>query len=66
MSPEVIQEREEIAEQIKALEELKKMAESYGFDISKPATNAKEAIQWTYFGYLGTIKQQNGAAMEYG
>ena len=40
------------------------MAESYGFDISKPATNAKEAIQWTYFGYLGSIKQQNGAAME--
>ena len=66
MSPEVIQEREEIAEQIKALEELKKMAESYGFDISKPATNAKEAIQWTYFGYLGSIKQQNGAAMSMG
>ncbi len=66
MSPEIIQEREETFEQVKALEELKKMAESYGFDISKPAKNAKEAIQWTYFAYLGTIKQQNGAAMSMG
>lgn len=66
MSPEIIQEREEISEQIKALEDLKKMAESYGYDISKPATNAKEAIQWTYFAYLGTVKQQNGAAMSLG
>ena len=66
MSPEIIQEREELSEQIKALEDLKKMAESYGYDISKPATNAKEAIQWTYFAYLGTVKQQNGAAMSLG
>ena len=66
MSPEIIQEREEIQEQIRALEELKKMAESYGYDISRPATNAKEAIQWTYFAYLATTKQQNGAAMSLG
>ncbi len=66
MSEEVIREREEICEQIKALEDLKKMAMSYGFDISKPATSAKEAIQWTYFGYLASIKQQNGAAMSLG
>ena len=61
-----IREREELSEQIKALEELKVMAESYGFDISKPAANAKEAIQWTYFAYLGAIKEQNGAAMSIG
>ena len=66
MSEEIIRLREEISEQIKALEDLKVMAESYGFDISKPAKNAKEAIQWLYFGYLGTIKQQNGAAMSLG
>ena len=53
---EVIREREEISEQIKALNDLKKMAEKYGFDISVPATNAKEAVQWLYFGYLGAIK----------
>ena len=66
MSEEVIRDREEIAEQIKALEDLKKMAASYGCDISKPASNAKEAIQWLYFGYLGAVKQQNGAAMSIG
>ena len=63
---DVIRHREEIAEQIKALGELKVMAEKYGFDISKPAKNAKEAIQWLYFGYLGAIKDQNGAAMSLG
>ncbi len=62
----IIREREEISEQIKALNELKQMAASYGFDISVPASNAKEAIQWTYFGYLGAIKEQNGAAMSLG
>ena len=62
----VIREREEISDQIKALNDLKKMAESYGYDISKPATNAKEAIQWVYFGYLGAVKDQNGAAMSLG
>ena len=66
MSEEVIRGREELFEQIKALEDLKKMAMSYGFDISRPATSAKEAIQWTYFGYLASIKQQNGAAMSMG
>ena len=63
---EVIREREEIAEQIKALNDLKKMAEKYGCDISVPASNAREAIQWTYFGYLGAVKDQNGAAMSLG
>jgi len=62
----IIREREEIHDQILALEELKVMAEKYGFDISKPASNAKEAVQWVYFGYLGTTKQQNGAAMSLG
>ena len=66
MSEEIIREREEISEQIKALEDLKKMAASYGFDISKPASNSREAIQWLYFGYLGAVKQQNGAAMSLG
>jgi formate C-acetyltransferase len=66
MSEEIIREREEIAEQIKALEDLKKMAEGYGFDISRPASNSREAVQWLYFGYLGAIKQQNGAAMSIG
>ena len=66
MSEEVIREREEIYEQIKALEDLKKMAMMYDIDISRPATNAREAIQWTYFGYLASIKQQNGAAMSMG
>jgi len=62
----IIREREEISEQIKALNELKEMALSYGFDISVPASNAKEAIQWTYLAYLGAIKEQNGAAMSIG
>jgi formate C-acetyltransferase len=66
MSEEVIRDREEFSEQIRALEDLKKMAASYGFDISKPASDVKEAIQWVYFGYLGAIKQQNGAAMSLG
>ena len=65
-SESVIREREEIFEQIKALEQLKVMASKYGFDISKPASNAKEAVQWLYFGYLGAIKDQNGAAMSLG
>ena len=63
---EVIRNREEIADQIKALNDLKSMAEKYGFDISVPASNAKEAIQWLYFGYLGAVKDQNGAAMSLG
>ena len=63
---DVIRRREEIADQIKALEDLKKMAQKYGFDISMPATNAKEAIQWLYFAYLGATKDQNGAAMSLG
>ena len=63
---DIIRDREEISEQIKALNELKAMAQKYGFDISKPAQTAKEAVQWTYFGYLAAIKQQNGAAMSLG
>ena len=63
---DIIQKREQISEQIKALNSLKSMANRYGFDISKPATNAKEAIQWLYFGYLGAIKDQDGAAMSLG
>ena len=63
---DVIRRREEIADQIKALEDLKKMAQKYGFDISMPASNAKEAIQWLYFAYLGATKDQNGAAMSLG
>ncbi len=63
---DVIRAREEISEQIKALGELKQMAASYGFDISKPAKNVQEAIQFTYFGYLGAVKEQNGAAMSLG
>ncbi|MGV9189568.1 formate C-acetyltransferase [Arcanobacterium canis] len=59
-------DREEISEQIKALKKLKKMAADYGFDISGPATNAKEAVQWTYFAYLGSVKSQDGAAMSFG
>ena len=62
----IIREREEISEQIKALLQLKEMAANYGFDISVPAANAKEAIQWTYFAYLAAIKEQNGAAMSIG
>ena len=63
---EVIREREEVSDQIKALNDLKAMAAKYGFDISVPAKNAKEAVQWLYFGYLGAIKDQNGAAMSIG
>jgi len=63
---ETIRAREENYDQILALEELKVMAAKYGFDISVPASNAKEAVQWTYFGYLGAIKEQNGAAMSLG
>lgn len=63
---EIIRQREEIAEQIKALNALKSMASKYGFDISKPATNTQEAIQWVYFAYLAAIKDQNGAAMSLG
>ena len=63
---DIIREREEISEQINALTELKIMASKYGFDISRPASNAKEAVQWLYFGYLGAIKDQNGAAMSIG
>ncbi|TCK99725.1 formate C-acetyltransferase [Natranaerovirga hydrolytica] len=66
MEADVIVLREEISNQIKALKELKEMAASYGFDISKPAKNSLEAIQWTYFGYLGAIKEQDGAAMSIG
>jgi formate C-acetyltransferase len=63
---EVIRDREELAEQIKALNELKEMAASYGFDISRPAANAREAVQWLYFAYLAAVKEQNGAAMSLG
>ncbi|MBE5799461.1 MAG: formate C-acetyltransferase [Clostridiales bacterium] len=66
MYSKVIQQREELSEQIRALQELKKMAASYGYDISRPAKDVKEAIQWLYFGYLGAIKEQNGAAMSLG
>ena len=66
MTDDVIRLREEIAEQIKSLKGMKKMAEIYGYDISEPAKNAKEAIQWVYFGYLAAIKTQNGAAMSIG
>ena len=63
---DIIRRREEVSDQIKALNDLKAMALKYGFDISKPASNAKEAIQWLYFGYLGSVKDQNGAAMSLG
>ena len=66
MDDETIRLREEISMQYRALNEIKEMAKSYGFDISKPATNAKEAVQWTYFGYLAAIKENNGAAMSLG
>jgi formate C-acetyltransferase len=66
MSEEVIRAREEISEQIRSLMELKQMAASYGYDVSQPAKNAHEAIQWLYFGYLAAIKEQNGAAMSLG
>lgn len=63
---DVIRDREENSEQIRALQELKAMAASYGFDISRPAANAREAVQWLYFAYLGAVKEQNGAAMSLG
>ena len=66
MYSDVIREREELSEQLRALGELKKLGAIYGFDISKPATNVKEAIQWTYLGYLAAVKEQNGAAMSLG
>lgn len=66
MTEELIDEREQVTEQIRALDEIKSMAFKYGFDISKPATNAKEAVQWLYFGYLAAVKENNGAAMSLG
>lgn len=66
MDSQVIRQREELSEQIRALDELKQMAASYGFDISKPAQDTKEAVQWLYFAYLAAIKEQNGAAMSLG
>ncbi len=66
MTSRNIRLREELAEQVRALEDLKKLGEIYGFDISKPAANAKEAVQWLYFGYLAAVKEQNGAAMSLG
>jgi formate C-acetyltransferase len=63
---EVIRDREELSEQIRALQELQQMAASYGFDISQPAATAREAVQWLYFGYLAAVKEQNGAAMSLG
>ena len=66
MTPDRIRDREEVAEQVKALKALKAMAAEYGFDISRPAENAQEAIQWLYFGYLAAVKDQNGAAMSIG
>ena len=66
MDEDRIRDREEISEQIRALQELKEMAESYGYDISGPARDTQEAIQWLYFGYLAAIKEQNGAAMSLG
>ncbi|MBQ4114573.1 formate C-acetyltransferase [bacterium] len=66
MTPDRIQLREEITEQIRALKEMVELGKTYGFDISKPASNAKEAIQWLYFGYLSAVKEQNGAAMSIG
>ncbi|NTV65154.1 MAG: formate acetyltransferase, partial [Oscillochloris sp.] len=65
-SDEIIRDREELAEQIRALDELKEMAASYGYDIAGPAATAREAIQWTYFAYLAAVKEQNGAAMSLG
>jgi len=63
---EIIRDREELSEQVRALKELEQMAASYGFDISAPARNAREAVQWLYFGYLAAVKEQNGAAMSLG
>lgn len=66
MTDKLIRQREELTEQIRALEAIKQMAQSYGFDVSKPATNATEAVQWLYFAYLAAVKENNGAAMSLG
>src|SRR5690606_31586712 len=66
MTDQLIQLREEVSEQIRALHMLKEMAQTYGFDISRPAETAQEAVQWTYFGYLASLKEQDGAAMSLG
>ncbi len=66
MDKDTIVLREEVSEQIGSLKELKEMASYYGLDISRPAENAQEAVQWTYFGYLAAIKEQDGAAMSLG
>src|SRR6185369_11995572 len=65
-SEAIIRDREELSEQLRALDELKQMAKSYGCDVSRPATNAREAVQWLYLGYLAAVKEQNGAAMSLG
>ena len=65
-SDEIIRDREELAEQLRALKELGEMAKQYGYDVSEPARNAREAVQWLYFGYLAAVKEQNGAAMSLG
>ena len=66
MTDNIIRQREELADQMKALNQMKEMAAVYGYDISVPAVNASEAVQWLYFGYLAAIKTQNGAAMSVG
>jgi formate C-acetyltransferase len=66
MTSKNIRLREELSEQVRALQDLKKLGDIYGLDISKPAANAKEAVQWLYFGYLAAVKEQNGAAMSLG
>ena len=66
MFEEIVRQREELADQMRALEAMKQMAAIYGYDISRPAENAAEAVQWLYFGYLAAIKTQNGAAMSVG
>ena len=66
MTDDIIRQREELSMQIKALKDMKVMAQSYGYDISQPAKTAKEAVQWLYFGYLSAVKTQNGAAMSVG
>ncbi|MDE1712713.1 pyruvate formate lyase family protein, partial (plasmid) [Chromobacterium amazonense] len=63
---EVMRQREELSEQFRALDELRQMAAKYGYDISRPAATAREAIQWVYFAYLAAVKEQNGAAMSFG
>src|SRR4029079_16856023 len=63
---EIIRDREELSEQLRALQELQEMAKSYGFDVSAPARNSREAVQWLYLAYLAAVKEQNGAAMSLG